>query len=134
MKYGVIENVFTECLIRYLYYLYIEKKQVSAMNILKCIHLAYAECLDKEILPNSWIVWQQHNFFTSSSLAEVEKYEKFMFLTTVRNPVKSLDSHLSHCYFMEKKFETGDGFLEIFSWFWLHWKEKRVDSSILCQV
>ena len=62
MKYGVNQGRFLTYLTDYLYFL-IKQKIFTISNVFKCIHLAYAECLDKEILPNSWILWQQHGIF-----------------------------------------------------------------------
>ena len=102
MKYGVNQGRFLTYLTDYLYFL-IKQKIFTISNVFKCIHLAYAECLDKEILPNSWIVWQQHGIFCKNSLSIIEQtFQNFLFLTTIRQPIKAIDSHLKHIGFNQK--------------------------------
>ena len=97
MEYGANKKKFQNRLQEYFVYCIRQTGTLSIESIFKCIHLAYAESRNREFGDKLWIVWQQHVPFNPISFQIIETtFPVFLFLTAIRRPIKSLDSHIFH--------------------------------------
>lgn len=88
----------------------------TSADILRLLHIAYADAIGK--LPstvNPIMVFSIHSLDVKVIADLQSKFSRFYLITTVRNPVATMDSHLKHHIFEEPSLAPLSSAVEIFA-------------------
>lgn len=71
----------------------LQKKDVKFLFF--AMHLAYALSQNKAVAGDVVIAWQRHNFLKNVQIKYLDTiFNELIYITTLRNPVKAIDSHI----------------------------------------
>ena len=116
VDYGVDRKEFSILFAKYVMYSVKERGTLSVSLIFYAMHLVYAECTGRNLGKKLWIVFQQHIPFSPISLQIIEKnFPVFLFFTSIRRPIKALDSHLYYHIFESPLDSKLDMYTKIFN-------------------
>lgn len=95
MKFGVSKEGFIHELKNLLPYAFaLDSNYEIIYRIFCAIHFAYARSNGRNIQDQVWISWQYHFPANNNDLDALELiFNNLVFLTTIREPIKNLDSH-----------------------------------------